>query len=156
MDGLDGLLAGISFISFLGFLIVAGLLSDVLGMILAIILLGIVFGFLFYNWHPASIFMGNNGSQFLGFIMTFFAIYYTIKPYNFSWVFVPLFIIGVPILNIVFVVLRRVIKKQGIFTADRHHLYDKILGKVGSIRKTVLINYLIQIILVSIGLLLVL
>lgn len=150
-DGLDGLLAGIAFISFVGFLIIALFLSDILGIILTSVLAGMILGFLFFNWNPASVFLGNNGSQFLGFIMTFFAVYYTMKPYNFHWLIAPLFIIGVPILNIVFVVLRRTIIGQSVFKADRHHLYDEILSKVSSVKTTVLINYLIQTILVGIG-----
>lgn len=150
-DGLDGLLAGIAFISFVGFLIIALFLSDILGIILTSVLAGMILGFLFFNWNPASIFLGNNGSQFLGFIMTFFAVYYTMKPYNFHWLIAPLFIVGVPILNIVFVVLRRTIIGQSVFKADRHHLYDEILSKVSSVKTTVLINYLIQTILVGIG-----
>lgn len=154
-DGLDGLLGGIAFIAIAGFLIVSLLLSDVLGILLVVILLGSILGFLFYNWQPASIFMGNGGSQFLGFMMTFFAIYYTIKSYSFSWLFGPLLIVGVPLLNILFVVWRRLANRQSIFQADRHHLYDEILAKIGSSKKTVLINYLIQIILVALGLFLI-
>lgn len=155
LDGLDGLLAGIVFVSLVGFLVVGIILSDVLGIVLSVILLGIVLGFLFYNWRPASIFMGNNGSQFLAFVMTFLPIYYTIKPYNLSFLFGSLFIVGLPLLNISFVILRRTIKGQSIFKPDRHHLYDEILNKVGSVKKAVLINYLIQIILVIFGLFLI-
>ena len=150
-DGLDGLLAGLVLISSIGFFIISFLTANILGLVLSSIVIGNTVAFLFFNWYPASIFMGNNGSYFLGFLMAVFAIMNT-KPLNFVWLFGPLLILGMPLFNAGYVFLRRIIYHQPLLSADRYHFYDFLHKILGSVKKAVLINYLIHIIFVAAGL----
>ena len=150
-DGLDGLAGGLILISSLGFLLLSVLGGNTFGLILSLIIIGNTFAFLFFNWHPASIFMGNNGSYFLGFLMTVFVIINT-KPGSFVWLFGPLLILGMPLFNTGYVFLRRVTHHQALLSADRHHFYDELHRAFGSVPKSVLINYLIHIVFVILGL----
>lgn len=150
-DGLDGLAAGIVLISSLGFFILFFLTGNVLGLVLSSILIGSTFCFLFFNWYPASIFMGNNGSYFLGFLMTVFVIINT-KPGSFIWLICPLLILGMPLFNAGYVILRRTIYGKPFFSADRDHFYDKLYRIFDSVPKSVLINYFIHTIFLALGL----
>ena len=150
-DGLDGLAGGLVLISSLAFFILFFLANNILGLVLALILIGSIFAFLFFNWHPASIFMGNNGSYFLGFLMTVFVLMNT-NFGSFTSIFAPLLILGMPIFNTGYVFSRRILKHQRLFSADRHHFYDKLHQFFGSVPKSVLANYFIHIIFVSFGL----
>ncbi len=153
-DGLDGLLGGLILISSLGFFVISFLTGNIIGLVLSSILVGNTFAFLFFNWHPASIFMGNNGSYFLGFIMTVFIIMNT-KSGNLVWFFGPPLILGMPLFNAVYVFLRRGIKRQSLFSADRYHFYDKLYKMTGSVPKSVLINFLIHLVFVITGILII-
>lgn len=152
-DGLDGLAGGIILISSLGFLILSILTGNTLVLIISLIIIGSIFAFLFFNWYPASIFMGNNGSYFLGFLMAVFVIMNT-KPGSFVWLFCPLLILGMPLFNTGYVFLRRIIKHQPLFLADRHHFYDELHRVFGSVPKSVLMNYFIHTVFVAVGLML--
>ncbi len=153
-DGLDGLAGGLVCISVLGFAILSYLTYDKLALILSLCLLGAVSGFLIYNFSPASIFMGDNGSHFLGFMLAALAIGFTSKPYDARWFIGPILIIGLPVFDGVYTVLRRSIQRRPLFIGDRGHFYDQLNHRGFSIRQTVLICYLIQSILVVGGLIL--
>lgn len=153
-DGLDGLAGGLVCISVLGFAILSYLTYDKLALILSLSLLGAVSGFLIYNFSPASIFMGDNGSHFLGFMLAALAIGFTSKPYDVKWFIGPILIIGLPVFDEVYTVLRRSIQRRPLFKGDRGHFYDQLNHRGFSIRQTVLICYLIQSILVVGGVIL--
>jgi len=150
-DGLDGLAGGLILISSLGFLILSILTANSFGLVLSLIIIATTFAFLFFNWHPASVFMGNNGSYFLGFLMATFVIMNT-KPGSFIWLFCPLLILGMPLFNAGYVILRRAIYGRPFFSADRDHFYDKLHKIFGSVPKSVLINHLIHTVFVALGL----
>jgi UDP-GlcNAc:undecaprenyl-phosphate GlcNAc-1-phosphate transferase len=150
-DGLDGLLGGLVLISSCGFFVISLLTNNILGLILSSIIIGNNLAFLFFNWCPASIFMGNNGSYLLGFLMAVFVIMNT-RPGDFVWLFGPLLILGMPLFNAGYVFLRRFIHHQPLFSADRHHFYDETYRIFGSVPKSVLVNYLIHAIFVAAGL----
>lgn len=153
-DGLDGLAGGLVCISVLGFAVLSYFAYDKLALILSLCLLGAVAGFLIYNFSPASIFMGDNGSLFLGFMLAVLAIRFTSKPYNIRWFIGPILIIGLPVFDGVYTVLRRSIQRKPLFEGDRGHFYDRLNHRGFSVRQTVLICYSIQIILVISGLIL--
>lgn len=153
-DGLDGLAAGLVCISVLGFAVLSYFTYDKLALILSLCLLGAVSGFLIYNFSPASIFMGDNGSHFLGFMLAALAIRFTSKPYDIRWFIGPILIIGLPIFDGVYTVFRRSIQRKPLFKGDRGHFYDRLNHKGFSIRQTVLICYFIQSMLVVGGLIL--
>jgi UDP-GlcNAc:undecaprenyl-phosphate GlcNAc-1-phosphate transferase len=151
-DGLDGLAGGITAISLMGFTILSILNSITFPLILCLALLGGILGFLVYNWHPASIFMGDNGSHFLGFSLAVLAIMFSGHPvYNLKEFIGPILIIGLPIIDAGWAIIRRISKGQSPMQGDRGHLYDRLQQKGISIKKTVLICYGIQIIIVSVG-----
>lgn len=152
-DGMDGLAGGVVLISLIGFIVLGLILGNNLALIISLILTGIILGFLVFNFPPAKIFMGDSGAYFLGFFLAVLAILFS-KPYNFSSVLGPIFIIGLPLFDGIFTNIRRLFNKKPIFLGDREHFYDKLhLKKSFSIKKTILICYLIQVIFIATGLL---
>lgn len=153
-DGMDGLAGGLTVISIIGFFIISSLENNIFSSVLSLSLLGGIIGFLIYNWHPASIFMGDNGSHFLGFSLAVFAIIFTSHPvYNLKQFIGPILIIGFPVIDAAWTIIRRLIKGISPFQGDRGHLYDRLHQKGLSVPKTVLICYGIQIIIVIGGIL---
>lgn len=155
-DGIDGLAGGLVAISAAGFIVLSAYTGNALGFVLSLALLGAVLGFLIYNFHPASVFMGDNGSHFLGFMVALLALTFTSKPYGIRWLIGPILIIGLPIFDAACAVIRRLIRRKPLFEGDRGHLYDRLMHKGLSMRQTVLICYLIQAVFVAGGVALVL
>lgn len=153
-DGIDGLAGGLVAISGLGFGLWAHFTSNVWGVLLSLSLLGSVMGFLIYNFPPASIFMGDSGSHFLGFILATLVILFTSKPYNLSLFIGPILIIGLPVFDAAYAVIRRLIQKKALFKGDRSHFYDRLIHKGFSVRQTLVICYLVQILFVTGGIIL--
>ncbi|AFS77275.1 UDP-GlcNAc:undecaprenyl-P GlcNAc 1-P transferase TagO [Gottschalkia acidurici 9a] len=155
IDGLDGLSAGVSGISSLSFLFVglnvASKLDDpsimVLPILMAVILAGSAFGFLPHNFNPARIFMGDTGSLFLGFMLSIIAIEGYLKSFATIAVVIPILILGIPIFDTSFAILRRLANKKPIMEADRGHLHHRLLDKGFSQKQTVLVLYSISILL---------
>jgi len=146
IDGLDGLASGISCIYFLTIGIIAMLIGQTtsLDVSLTFIMLGATLGFLVHNFYPAKIFMGDSGSMFLGFIISVIALL-GFKNVTFTSFIVPLFVLAIPILDTLFAIIRRLLKKQHISEPDRSHLHHQFLNMRFSHRNTVLIIYLIDI-----------
>lgn len=145
IDGLDGLSGGICSIFFLTIGII-GLYQGRGGslvMILTFIMLGSTLGFLLYNFHPAKIFAGDC-STFLGFIIAVISLLEFKGPALTSF-FVPITILAIPILDTLFAIIRRTLKKKPIFSADKEHLHHQLLGMNFSQTVTVLIIYGIDI-----------
>lgn len=145
IDGLDGLAGGISSIYFLTIGIIAVLMGQTsLDVSLTFIMLGATLGFLVHNFHPAKIFMGDSGSMFLGFIISVIALL-GFKNVTFTSFIVPLLVLAIPILDTLFAIIRRLLKKQSISEPDRSHLHHQFLNMRFSHRNTVLIIYFIDI-----------
>lgn len=146
IDGLDGLSSGISSIFFLTIGIIAffqGKTSS-LPIILTFIMLGSTLGFLLHNFHPAKIFAGQAGSMFMGFIIAIISLL-GFKGTMLTSFLVPLIILAIPILDTLFAIIRRLLKKQAPFSADKEHTHHQILKMNFSQRNTVLIIYFINI-----------
>ena len=145
IDGLDGLAAGVSSIFFLTIGIIAFLTGRMGGLdvTLAFIMLGSTLGFLLHNFYPAKIFMGDTGSLFLGFITSVIAIL-GFKNITLTSFVVPLLILGVPILDTAFAIIRRVLNKKPISAPDKHHMHHQLLKMNFSHRASVLIIYYIN------------
>lgn len=153
-DGMDGLLAGVSLISSLGFLVLFffGHSFSLLGVIVAASLSGTLFAYLLYNRHPALLFLGDNGSYVLGFLMMLlmaFAVTETPTPRAIT---AASLLYGLPLLNNCFVFANRILKGVSPLLGDRSHIYDIVYKKTKSYRGTILINYLLQATLVLGGL----
>ena len=145
IDGLDGLSGGICTIFFITIAIIGFYQgrSGSLVMILTLIMLGSTLGFLVHNFYPAKIFAGDCVT-FLGFIIAVITLLEFKGPALISF-FVPVTILGIPILDTLFAIIRRLLKGQPPFQADRQHLHHQLLGMNFSQRSTVLILYFINI-----------
>ena len=143
IDGLDGLAAGISSIFFLTIGIIASFQSrSGLSVVLTFIMLGSTMGFLIHNFNPATIFMGDSGSMFLGFIMSVITLL-GFKTLITSSIIIPLFILIVPILDTLCAIIRRKLKGDPIDAPDKCHFHHQFLKRNMSVKTTVLIIYLI-------------
>ncbi|MBQ7137181.1 MAG: undecaprenyl/decaprenyl-phosphate alpha-N-acetylglucosaminyl 1-phosphate transferase [Bacilli bacterium] len=146
IDGLDGLSGGITSI----FLITMGVIAFIQGrqgtleITLIFITLGSVLGFLLHNFNPAKIFAGDTGSMFMGFIIAIVSLL-GFKGAMFLSFMVPLAVLAIPILDTLFAIFRRMLKKKPIFEADKDHMHHQLLKMNFSQRKTVLIIYVINI-----------
>lgn len=138
IDGLDGLAAGVSGIAIATIAVMASLMGFQPVILLSTLLLGGIIGFLVFNFHPAKIFMGDSGSLFLGFSLA------TLSMLGFKQVAIvsfvtPLLIIGVPLSDTFFAIVRRWVNKRPIFAPDRGHLHHRLRDLGFSHRRTVLI-----------------
>lgn len=140
IDGLDGLAAGVSSIALITISGMALLKGDLFVTSLAFIVLGSTLGFLIYNFHPAKIFMGDTGALFLGYIISVLSLL-GFKNVTMISLIVPVIILGVPISDTIFAIIRRIVNKQPISEADKSHLHHCLLNLGFSHRQTVLIIY---------------
>jgi len=154
IDGLDGLAAGISTIAALTLAMVGYTQGQFLMVTLALMLAASTLGFLKYNFYPAQIFMGDSGSMFLGFNLSALAIMGFVKSITIISVFVPILILGIPIFDTLFAIIRRYFNGQPIFKADKEHLHHCLLNKGFSHKQTVLVIYTINLLLAGTGVLL--
>ncbi len=153
-DGMDGLCAGISLISCVGYFFLGLKSGNVFLCSLSGILFMSLLGFLPYNFHPAKIFLGDAGSGFLGFMLGTMAIMATSKPYDIANFIAAILVIGVPVFDIALAILRRFIRRRSLFTGDRGHLYDLLLKKGWSQPKVWAVVCGIQSVLVGVALVL--
>lgn len=141
IDGLDGLAAGVSSIAavaLLSVLLIEHTTSLTL-LVMAAALAGACFGFLPYNFNPAKLFMGDTGATFLGYILACISIQGPFKTYvAFA---VPFLVLGLPIFDTLFAIVRRLLKGQSIMTPDRGHLHHRLIDRGFSHRTTVIILY---------------
>lgn len=143
-DGLDGLSGGVTSIFYITTAIICfyqGRLGT-LEMTLTLIMLGSTLGFLVHNFYPAKIFAGQC-SMFMGFMISIICLL-GFKGTALTSLFVPIAILGLPILDTLFAIIRRTLKGQPIFSADRCHFHHQLLGMNFSHRTTVLIIYFIN------------
>lgn len=140
IDGLDGLAAGVSGIAIATIAVMAFLMGNTMVALMCLLLLGSIVGFLFFNFHPAKIFMGDTGSLFLGFCLALLALlgFKQIAVVSFL---TPLLIIGVPLSDTFFAIVRRKLQKKPIFAPDKGHLHHCLRELGFSHRQTVLIIY---------------
>lgn len=146
IDGLDGLASGISSIYFITIGVISILLNNSTGLdvILTFIMLGSTLGYLWHNFYPASIFMGDSGSMFLGYIIAVIALL-GFKNVTLTTFLVPLVLIAIPILDTLFAIIRRIVNKKPISEPDKEHLHHQLLKLNLSHRNTVLVIYFIDI-----------
>ena len=146
IDGLDGLAGGIASIYFLTIGIIALLLNHTVGLDLTLtfIMLGSTLGFLFHNFYPAKIFMGDSGSMFLGYIISVIALL-GFKNVTLTSLVVPCLILAIPILDTLFAIIRRLVNHKPISAPDKNHFHHQLLKLNLGQGKTVLIIYLVDI-----------
>ena len=162
IDGLDGLAAGIVAIAAGAFFLYSRRLEDLgvlvqpnVGPLIAVITLGICIGFLPHNFNPARIFMGDGGAMLLGLLLAAATsvvggradpnsdqylpgqTYFFLAP-----LFIPLVVLGVPIVDTLFAIVRRATRRQGVTTADKGHLHHRLMDLGHGQRRSVLILWL--------------
>ncbi len=147
IDGLDGLAVGVSAISSATLLVTAILVSEGNVAVMMAALLGACLGFIPYNMNPAKIFMGDTGSTFLGYILATLSIQGLFKLYAIISFAVPFLILGLPIFDICFAILRRLARGQNPMHADRGHIHHRLIDMGFNQKQTVAIAYMITAIL---------
>lgn len=141
IDGLDGLAAGSALFSTLVAFVVALLNGPTLVTVMTIALAGAILGFLRYNFNPATIFLGDSGSLFIGFLLSALALEGAQKAPTIVAVAIPVVSFGLPILETSLSVIRRLISGRPVFTADREHIHHKLLQHGMSHRQVVILLY---------------
>jgi UDP-GlcNAc:undecaprenyl-phosphate/decaprenyl-phosphate GlcNAc-1-phosphate transferase len=144
IDGLDGLAAGIALFTAVVLFGVAFVDHKVLLCLLAAALAGSLAGFLFFNFNPARIFLGDSGSMFLGFILAMISIWTQRKGATAVALVIPVIALGVPLLDTTLSFVRRVAKGQNPFKADREHVHHRLLASGLSHRSTVITLYTVS------------
>lgn len=140
IDGLDGLAAGVSSIAIFAISGMAILMGNTYVVLVGSILLVSTLGFLYHNFYPAKIFMGDTGALFLGFMISVLSLL-GFKNVTFVSFIVPVIILGVPISDTIFAILRRIINNHPLSAPDKSHLHHCLLRVGYTHRQTVLIIY---------------
>lgn len=153
IDGMDGLAAGLGIVSSVCMAVIFIFQHTPTNVVVMLCFAGACLGFLYYNFHPARIFMGDTGSMFLGFMMAVVGILTTTKLATFSAVSIPLLAAGVPVFDVFLAIWRRtarkILRKQSgetdenhkIMSGDKEHLHHRILDRNNSQAKATLVIY---------------
>ena len=147
IDGLDGLAVGVSTISSVTMLIIALIVSDLNVAVIMSALAGACLGFLPYNLNPAKIFMGDTGALLLGYILATVSILGLFKFYAVVSFAVPFLVIGLPLFDTVFAVIRRVLSGRSPMSPDRGHFHHRLIDMGLSQKQAVAILYAISAVL---------
>jgi len=154
IDGLDGLAGGVSCIASLTMAAIALTQFKIFGVsgqmeiiLLALLLASATIGFLRYNFYPASIFLGDSGSMLLGFSLGVISVMGLTKSATAISVIIPVVVMGIPLLDTVFAIVRRYHKHCPIFQPDRQHLHHQLLARGYSHRQSVLMIYGVSLIM---------
>jgi UDP-GlcNAc:undecaprenyl-phosphate GlcNAc-1-phosphate transferase len=141
IDGLDGLAAGVTFIVAATNFILSVRADNELGALFAATIAGTVIGFLFFNWNPAIVFMGDTGSMFLGYILATTSIMTSQKVSTAVAMVVPIVALGVPVIDTLMSMVRRFLEKRPLFSPDKGHLHHRLLRAGLTQRRAVLTIY---------------
>lgn len=148
IDGLDGLSSGIALISCISLLIIFALNdSPMIAILMITSLIGALVGFLPFNFSPAKTFIGDTGSNFLGYILSIVSILGVAKTYTAVVIALPMLVLGLPIFDVTWAIIRRVIKGKSIkaiFKADKGHLHHRLVANGFSQKQAVLVLYAIS------------
>jgi len=152
-DGLDGLAAGISAIACGVIAVFAVHSGNVVMAVLMLALLGSLTGFLFFNFNPAKIFMGDCGSMFLGFTIASSSVLCSTKSPVLVGLALPALALGIPIFDTLFAILRRFLERRSIFSADRGHFHHRLVDAGLDHRHAVIAIYVVTLIAAGLGML---
>lgn len=128
-DGMDGLAGGITVISSITLFVVALVMNQWDSAMMCIVLAGAILGFLRYNRHPAMVFMGDSGANFLGFILGIIALDGAFKQATVMSLFIPILALGVPIFDNIFVIFKRYTQGKPVYQADRSQIHFRLQEK---------------------------
>ncbi|HXJ23376.1 MAG TPA: MraY family glycosyltransferase [Polyangia bacterium] len=154
IDGLDGLAGGVALVAVLTTFLVSLQRWHPLMMLFSAALAGSIVGFLFYNFNPASIFMGDTGSMFLGFVLAATAMQTNQKASTAVALVIPAIALGLPIMDTLLAMARRALRGRPLFQPDKEHIHHKLMARGLSHRQAVLVLYGLCILLGSVALIL--
>jgi UDP-GlcNAc:undecaprenyl-phosphate GlcNAc-1-phosphate transferase len=143
VDGLDGLAAGMALVASLTLFAAALIYHDQPLAMATFPLAGALLGFLCYNFNPATVFLGDSGALLIGFLLGCFGLVWSQKSATLLGITVPLLALSVPLLDVSLAVLRRFLRNQPIFSADRGHIHHRLLDRGLTPRNAVLVLYLL-------------
>jgi len=151
IDGLDGLAAGICIAACSVVAVLSLYFGPSLMTVMMLALMGSLSGFLFYNFNPAKIFMGDSGSLFLGFVMGSASVLCAAKTETFVGLALPLLTMGVPVFDTLFCIIRRFLERRSVFSADRSHFHHRLLALGLRQRHAVLVTYGVTVVAAGLG-----
>lgn len=151
IDGLDGLAAGISAIACGVIAVMAVINQNAVLAVLMLSLLGALTGFLFFNFNPARIFMGDCGSLFIGFLIATASVITATKSHALVGIALPILVLGIPIFDTFFSILRRFLQRRGVMSADRSHFHHRLLDLGFSQYQVAIIAYVITLVIAGMG-----
>jgi UDP-GlcNAc:undecaprenyl-phosphate GlcNAc-1-phosphate transferase len=141
IDGVDGLATGVGLFSTATMLIAALLQHNLLLALATVPLTGALLGFLRYNFNPATIFLGDSGSLFIGFLLGCFGAIWSQKSATILGMTAPLMALSIPIVDLCLSVIRRFLRRKPVMRGDREHIHHRLLNRGLSARRAVLILY---------------
>ena len=141
IDGSDGVAGGAAVLACLGLGAVSLMNGNELSALVAFVLAGAVLGFLFFNFPPASIFLGDSGSLFIGFMLAAMAVVTTQTASTALAVAIPVVCLGLPILDTLLVIIRRFLRRKPLFKGDRLHIHHTLRDLGHSPRRVALLIY---------------
>lgn len=143
IDGVDGLAAGVAAIAFLSMSAAFGFAGDHALVLVALVFVGALIGFLVHNFNPASIFMGDSGSLFLGYALVVYTLSGPTSLDPRLGLAVPMLALGLPLLDTVLSMVRRGVGRQSICAPDRDHIHHRMVDRMGT-KRAVLVLYAIS------------
>ncbi len=143
VDGLDGLAAGVGLVATLTLLAAALLRENPALASASVPLVGALIAFLCYNFNPATVFLGDSGAMLIGFLLGCFGAVWTEKSDALISLTVPLLALSIPLLDVSLAILRRFLRNQPIFSADRGHIHHRLIDRGLTPRRAVLVLYLV-------------
>ena len=141
IDGVDGLAAGLSLVATLSMLLGAAINHNVLLAFATVPLAGCLLGFLRYNFNPATVYLGDSGSLFVGFILGCCGVLSSQKSTTILGMTAPILALAIPLLDTSLAIVRRFLRSQPIFGADRGHIHHRLLDRGLTPRRTALVLY---------------
>jgi len=143
IDGVDGLAAGVGLFATMTTLMAAFLVHNIALAIATVPLVGALLGILRFNFNPASIFLGDSGSLFIGFLLGCYSVLWSQKSVTILGMTAPLIALSIPLLDTGLAIIRRFLRRQPIFGADRDHIHHKLLARGLTPRRVVILLYAI-------------
>jgi UDP-GlcNAc:undecaprenyl-phosphate GlcNAc-1-phosphate transferase len=141
VDGLDGLAAGVGLFATLTVFTAAMMQHNMVLAVGTFPLAGALLAFLCYNFNPATIFLGDSGSLLIGFLLGCYAAIWSNKSATLLGMTAPLMALSIPLLDVALAIVRRFLRRQPIFTADRGHIHHRLLDRGFTPRRVVLVLY---------------
>ncbi|KAF0195738.1 MAG: UDP-N-acetylglucosamine:undecaprenyl-P N-acetylglucosaminyl 1-P transferase [Bacillota bacterium] len=145
MDGLDGLACGLVNIAALTMAVVSYFMGQPTTLLVSLVLVGVTSAFFRVNFNPARMFMGDAGAYFLGFMLAAVSVEGAFKSATLVGLLIPIIVLGLPIADTVFNIVRRLLSGKPVYVADKGHAHHRLLQAGLSHRQTVLVMYLISI-----------